>query len=88
MYENPDIKQAILSAASERGAFKTTCPSEIARALFPQDWRSHMAEVRDAAVNLQHEGKVIMSQKGKPIEPGHIKGPIRIGIGKAMPPSQ
>jgi hypothetical protein len=88
MYENPDIKQAILSAASERGAFKTTCPSEIARALFPQDWRKHMGDIRDAAIELRHEGKVVISQKGKPIDTGHIKGPIRIGIGKAKLPGQ
>jgi hypothetical protein len=83
MSRRSDIKQAILSAASKRGAFKTTCPSEIARSLFPQDWRNHMAEIRGAAVELHNEGKVTISQKGVPIDSGHIKGPIRIGISSA-----
>lgn len=88
MSKNPDIKKAIVAAASERGEFKTTCPSEIARSLFPQDWRSHMAEIRDAAVDLQQEGKVIITQNGQPVDISHIKGPIRIGIGKAKKSGQ
>lgn len=83
MAKNPDIKQAILSAANERGAFKTTCPSEIARTLFPDDWRNHMSEIRDAAIDLQNQGKVIILQKGLPIGTGPIKGPIRIRIKSA-----
>jgi hypothetical protein len=74
------ITQAILSTAIKRGKDKTTCPSEIARALFPGDWRNHMAQVRDIAITLEKEGKVIITQHGKPIDTDHIKGPIRIRI--------
>lgn len=83
MSQSPNIKQAVLSAANERGELKTTCTSEIARALFPRDWRSHMPHIREAAIELQQEGKVVISQKGVPAGSGPFKGPIRIRITNA-----
>jgi hypothetical protein len=64
--------------AAERAPDKTVCPSEIARALYPTNWRKHMQEVRDAAIKLQQDGKVIITQKGLPVDIENIKGPIRI----------
>ncbi|WP_205771911.1 DUF3253 domain-containing protein [Mucilaginibacter terrenus] len=77
-----NISQTILTKATERGPNKSTCPSEIARQMFPADWRNHMQEVRDAAIELQKEGKVIITQKGEPVDVDHIKGPVRISIVK------
>ena len=77
-YEN--ITTTILSTAIDRGAEKSTCPSEIARMLFPGDWRKHMKEVVDVAIELHNQGKVAITQKGIPIDVDHIKGPIRIKI--------
>lgn len=74
------IEQCILDMASARGADKTICPSEVARALFPADWRSHMEEVRAAAFGLQAENKVLVTQKGEPVTEGNLKGPVRIRI--------
>jgi hypothetical protein len=72
------IHQTILTMAAQRAPDKTVCPSEIARALFPANWRKHMQEIRDAAIELQNDGKVTITQKGQPVDMGHIKGPIRI----------
>lgn len=66
--------------ATERGADKTICPSEVARALFDTNWRKHMDEVRQAAIALQQNGKVLITQKGIPVDVDHLKGPIRIKI--------
>jgi len=79
-YVIADIPAAILSVAKQRGAEKSTCPSEIARMLFPDDWRNHMKDVVEAAVDLHHQNKVSITQKGLPISVDHIKGPIRIKI--------
>ncbi len=76
----PTIRQTILAKATQRDSDKSTCPSEIARELFPADWRKHMQEVRDAAIELHHEGKVTITQKGRPVDTGSIKGPVRIKI--------
>jgi hypothetical protein len=74
------IIMAILSTATQRGPYKTTCPSEVARELFPDNWRNHMDEVRNAAIALSDEGKIIITQKGERIDTKDIKGPIRIKI--------
>lgn len=66
--------------ATHRGADKTICPSEVARSLFDTQWRKHMDEVRQAAIVLQQKGKVLITQKGEPVDVNHIKGPIRIKI--------
>ncbi|TWR25888.1 DUF3253 domain-containing protein [Mucilaginibacter pallidiroseus] len=74
------IEKKTLSMAKERGAEKSTCPSEIARALFPDDWRKHMDDVRKVAVEMHKSGQVVITQKGEPIDVDNIKGPIRIKI--------
>ena len=66
--------------AASRGPDKTICPSDVARALFPANWRSRMDAVRAAAVELQKAGKVSITQKGQPVDVEHIKGPVRIKI--------
>ncbi|RZK19827.1 MAG: DUF3253 domain-containing protein [Pedobacter sp.] len=76
----PDIKATILKEAAMRGPEKSTCPSEIARKLFPDHWRAYMASIREEAITLQKQGLVLITQKGKPIDTESIKGPIRITI--------
>lgn len=80
MQDPQDIATTILTIAENRGRDKSTCPSEIARILFPDDWREHMKDVLNEAINLHHLGKVAITQKGIPIDVGHIKGPVRIKI--------
>jgi len=75
-----DISATILSVAKQRGSEKSTCPSEIARMLFPDDWREHMKDVVEVAIDLHHKNMVAITQKGIPIDVAHIKGPIRIKI--------
>ncbi|MFD2326335.1 DUF3253 domain-containing protein [Mucilaginibacter galii] len=79
-HEQSIISQTIIAMATERGADKTICPSEVAREMFPANWRKHMEEVRQVAINLHQQGKVSITQKGKPVDINNIKGPIRIKI--------
>lgn len=80
MEQHPDISATILAMAKQRGPEKSTCPSEIARKLFPDDWPEHMRNVVDVAIDLHIQGKVVITQKGTPVDVNHIKGPIRIKI--------
>jgi hypothetical protein len=82
MQQRSRISETILSMAEQRGPEKSTCPSEVARMLFPDDWRDHMKEVVDEAIDLHNQSKVVITQKGQPIDVNHIKGPIRIKIVK------
>ena len=57
-----DARAAILELVATRGADKSACPSEVARRLYPEDWRAHMDEVRAAARELLREGRIRVTQ--------------------------
>ncbi len=81
------IATAILDAVTARGAAKTLCPSEVARALAGgpgADWRPLLPVVRAAAIALARDGRIGVYRKGKPVpDPTGVKGVIRLG---AAPP--
>lgn len=79
-----ELKAAHLKFSEQRGFEKTYCPSEVARELFPDDWRDKMDLVREVADNLVKEGKLIVLQKGeiKDELPSKLTGPIRLQIKK------
>lgn len=70
-----DIAAALMDLAHQRGADKTFCPSEAARAL-SSDWRDLMPHVRAVAATLPLKA----TQKGKVVDPVEAKGPIRLGL--------
>lgn len=72
--------EAILALTAARGAASSICPSEAARVLDPEKWRTHMGEVRGAAVRLAREGRIVILRKGKPVDPESFKGVIRLRI--------
>ncbi len=74
------IAQAILHLATLRGRHKTICPSEAARALWPEDWRPHMEEVRAEAFRLRDAVLVRILQRGEEVTNNQPTGPIRIAI--------
>lgn len=80
MQQYEQIATTILTTAIHRGAEKSTCPSEIARMLFPDSWRNHMKDVLKVAIDLHRKGSVVITQKGTPVDVKHIKGPVRIKI--------
>jgi len=75
------IREAILAAAASHGAEKSLCPSEVARALTPEDWRPLTARVRREAMALAREGRIEVLRKGRPVDPAaEIRGVIRLRI--------
>lgn len=78
------ISNCHLQFANERGIDKTFCPSEVARSVFPNNWREKMDLVREAADLLVKEGTLVVMQNGQIKEalPSDLKGPIRLRINK------
>jgi hypothetical protein len=66
---------ALLSA---RGADKTICPSDVARTIGGDGWRSLMQLVRDVAIELAAQGKLEVRQRGRVVREKTAKGPIRL----------
>jgi len=73
-----DLEHLILDLLKERGKEKSICPSEAARKLNPENWRSLMNETRHAARRLARSGKIRIQKKGQPIDPDEMRGPVRL----------
>jgi len=67
-----------LTLVAERGADKTICPSEAARAIGGAHWREAMPVIHAAAKALAEEGAVELRQGGKSCGTEGIVGPYRI----------
>lgn len=74
------IRQAILKKVRQRGLDKTICPSEVARALGGEDWRSQMADVRSVGIELVNSGDIDITQQGHIVDPAIVKGAIRFRV--------
>ncbi len=72
--------EAILALTAARGAGKSICPSEAARALDAEHWRRLMPQVRAAAVRLAKTGRIVILRKGKPVDPDAFKGVYRLAL--------
>ena len=69
------IADTLIDLAHRRGAGKTFCPSEAARAL-AADWRPLMPDIRRVAAGLP----LAATQGGAPVDPLTARGPIRLGL--------
>ena len=74
------IEAEIIQRTTERGAGKSICPSEVARALAPEKWQPLMGPIRQVAARLAAAGRIDILRKGKPIAPDAIHGVIRLRI--------
>ncbi|MEH3147298.1 MAG: DUF3253 domain-containing protein [Methylobacterium frigidaeris] len=78
------IAETLLRLVAERGADKTVCPSEVARALggpHPDGWGPLMQPVRRQAVRLMKQGRVAILRKGRPVEdPDDFRGVYRLSL--------
>ncbi|MFD0917724.1 DUF3253 domain-containing protein [Pseudahrensia aquimaris] len=79
------LADTIMTMAHERGAEKSLCPSEVARAIAGKDekqWRALMKPIRAEAVRMARAGNVAITRKGKPVDPDDFKGIYRIALPK------
>lgn len=76
----PDRIAALLVAmAQARGPGRSFCPSEAARAL-AADWRPLMPEVRRVASDLQAQGVLAVTQRGRRVDAAQARGPVRLAL--------
>jgi hypothetical protein len=78
--ERERIAAAILAATAARGAGRSVCPSEVARAVEPADWRALMPAVRAAAAALAADGAIRVTQGGREVDAATARGPIRLSV--------
>jgi hypothetical protein len=84
MTEQADILEAaILKLAAERGAGRTIDPTEAARAVggdHPDGWGPLMQPLRRIAVRLMKEGRIVITRKGRPVDPDDFRGVYRLSL--------
>jgi hypothetical protein len=79
------LEDAILSLCQSGGA-RTICPTDAAKAHAAArgedelGWRTHLSEVRRAAVRLADAGRLVIYRKGKPVDPLDFRGVYRLGL--------
>jgi hypothetical protein len=74
------LETAIMQLLTQRRPGKTICPSEAARLLDPSGWKELMDKARAAAQRLVAKGEIVVTQRGKTVDPSQVKGPIRLKI--------
>jgi len=74
------LEAAIQRLLATRAAGATICPSEAARAVGGEEWRPLMEPARAAARRLQADGRTVILQAGRSVDPSTAKGPIRIRL--------
>lgn len=76
------VSSTILRLTAAGGPGKSIAPEEAARAaaeVLGVDWHSLLQEVRNSAVALAREGRIVILRKGKPADPDSFKGVYRLG---------
>lgn len=80
--QDAQLEAAILHLLRARGAGKTICPSEAARAIAGSEdrasWQPLMEPARAAARRLVATGRIEITQGGHAVDPSTAKGPIRL----------
>jgi hypothetical protein len=70
---------ATRSLLAHRGPERSICPSDVARAVGGDGWRTLMDPARDVARDLAADGEVRITQGADELDPrGPWKGPVRI----------
>jgi hypothetical protein len=74
------LEDAIILLLKQRARSATICPSEAARLVESEDWRSLMERTRRAARRLVGQGRLEILQGGRVVDPSTARGPIRLRL--------
>lgn len=78
-----DLAETILRLAAERGDERTLGPMDVARALggdHPDGWGPLMQPIRRVAVQLMKDGRLVITRKGRPVDPDDFRGVYRLRL--------
>ena len=71
------LREAMMALASERGPGRAVDPMEVAVRVAGKDekvWRRLMKPIRDEAVRLAADRRIVVLRKGKPADPSRLRG--------------
>ncbi|WP_269716205.1 DUF3253 domain-containing protein [Caulobacter sp. NIBR2454] len=68
------IEDALLSAIALLPEGKSADPVKVAQSVEPERWRRILPHVRNVAIGLARENKLVILRHNKPADPGKFKG--------------
>ena len=74
------IEAEIFSQLARKEPGKSIEPADVAKVLQPERWQRVLSKVRGVAVGLARDGRLVITKKGKPVDPGAFKGVIRFRL--------
>lgn len=75
------LASVIRTLLRHRDADKTICPSDAARVVGGEEWRSLMPLAREVAAELATAGEIEVRQRGEAVDINTAKGPVRLARG-------
>jgi hypothetical protein len=82
-WDRASLEETMLRLAAARAPGRSLDPTEVARALAgpdPQAWSRLMPELRRTAVQLMEEGRLVITRKGRPVDPRDFRGTYRLSL--------
>jgi hypothetical protein len=74
------LERAIIELLAERNRNASICPSEAARRVDGERFTELMDRARNAARRLEAAGRIVITQKGRPVDSSRATGPIRLKL--------
>ena len=79
--EPAEIQATVLRLLDEAGPGHSVGPGDVARALtVGTEWHLLMPAVRRVAIRLAHAGRIVITRKGRPVDPNDFKGVYRLAL--------
>ncbi|WP_091228355.1 DUF3253 domain-containing protein [Microbacterium sp. 3J1] len=75
---------SVIRALTRKRSGSSICPSDVARTLGGESWRTLMPEVRRVAADLADRAEIVVTQKGEPVSIREARGPVRIIRGPGL----
>lgn len=77
------LEAAIFNLLAGRGSSRTISAMDAARIVggdHPDGWSPLMQPIRRIAVRLMKEGKLVITRKGRPVDPDDFRGVYRLSL--------
>ena len=74
------IEATILEKLEALGPGKSIEPADVAMILQPEQWQRMLPRVRTTALGMMRQGRLVITKKGKPVDPSSFKGVTRLRL--------
>jgi hypothetical protein len=74
------IEDTIFEKLEALGPGKSIEPADVAKVVQPEQWQRMLPRVRTTALGLMRQGRLVITKKGKIVDPYSFKGVIRLRL--------